>query len=315
MATSGSYNFNMTRNEIIKDALITLGIVGIEQTVQAPDQVFAERALNRMIKEWQTSGARLWNRREGILFPAAEQIKYTVGATDHITTTGDAVYTTLDADEATSQTTLSVTSTSGFANSDNIGIELDDGTRQWTTISSFVADDTVTIATGLTSAAASGNSVYVYTNKINRPLEISEARRVSDITGSTPTETSITPLRHEQYFQISSKNTEGKVNSFYYDKTLSNGTLYIWPEPDNVDDVIKFTYTDTMEDFDASTDNPDYPQEWLSAIVTNLAYRLAYPYGRYQELPALKAMAEETYYHAMKWDSDDASFFISPTTK
>ena len=61
----------------------------------------------------------------------------------------DAAYTTLDADEAASQTVLSVTSTSGFANSDNIGIELDDGTRQWTTISSFVADDTVTVPLGL----------------------------------------------------------------------------------------------------------------------------------------------------------------------
>src|SRR3990167_6139833 len=100
MATSGSRNFNMTRNEIIKDALIMLGIIGIEQTVLAPDQVYSERTLNRMIKEWQASGAKLWNRREGILFPADEQIKYTVGATDHISTTDDAVDTTLDAAEA-----------------------------------------------------------------------------------------------------------------------------------------------------------------------------------------------------------------------
>src|SRR3990167_912015 len=308
MATSGSYNFAMTRNEIIKDALIMLGIIGIEQTVLAPDQTYAERTLNRMIKEWQATGAKLWNRREGILFPADEQIKYTVGATDHVTTTADAAYTTLDAAEAASQTILSVTSTTGFANSDNIGIELDDGTRQWTTISSFVADDTVTVATALTGAAASGNTVYVYTNKINRPIEITEARRVADITGSTPTETPIQILRHEDYFSLSSKNTEGKINSLYYDKTLSNGTIYVWPEPDNVDDVIKFTYYDAIEDFDASTDNPDFPQEWLHALVVGLAARLAPTYGRYNELSVLKALADESFKTVHTWDSDIGSF-------
>jgi len=71
------------------------------------------------------------------------------------------VDTTTDADEAAGQTVISVTSTANFTNGNTIYIELDNDSLHRTTISSFVANDTVTIASAIPYAATSGNKVTV----------------------------------------------------------------------------------------------------------------------------------------------------------
>ncbi len=69
--------------------------------------------------------------------------------------------TTLDAAEVAGQTIISVTATTNMTVGDSIMIEQDDGTFHLSTISSFVAGDTVTIADALVSKAASGNTVII----------------------------------------------------------------------------------------------------------------------------------------------------------
>jgi hypothetical protein len=69
--------------------------------------------------------------------------------------------TTLDAAEVSGQTVLSVTATTNMTVGDSIMIELDDSTFHLSTISSFSAGDTVTIADALPSKAASGNTVII----------------------------------------------------------------------------------------------------------------------------------------------------------
>jgi hypothetical protein len=70
--------------------------------------------------------------------------------------------TTLDGAEATGQTTLSVTSTTGIAIGDKVGIMLDSGVMQWSSVVSFVAGDTITVADALTGDAANGNAVVFF---------------------------------------------------------------------------------------------------------------------------------------------------------
>lgn len=66
--------------------------------------------------------------------------------------------TTLSAPEASGQTVLSVTSETGFAAGEHVGIILDDGTEHQTTVASTAAG-TITVDDALPSAAASGNAV------------------------------------------------------------------------------------------------------------------------------------------------------------
>ena len=73
--------------------------------------------------------------------------------------------TTLDADEASGQTILSVVSTSTMTIGDSIQIFMDNDETHLSTISSFVAADTVTIATALPYKASSGNTLIIYSNQ------------------------------------------------------------------------------------------------------------------------------------------------------
>jgi hypothetical protein len=250
-------------------------------------------------------GAKLWAVKEATLFLTVGTASYSLGATGtHCTHTY--VQTTLSTDEALGSTSLSLTSTTGMAASDNIGIVLDDGTIHWTTISGTPGAPT-TIATGLASAATSGNVVFTYTTKINRPQRIDdESTYWHSIAGN---DTPIDMISRSDYSQITNKTTEGKVVKAYYDKQLTNGILKVWPTPDLATDVIKFSYERILEDFDASGNTPDFAIEWGEALILGLAYKMApsAPIKDPNELTRLKNQADEALAIAMTYDREDVS--------
>jgi hypothetical protein len=59
-----------------------------------------------------------------------------------------------------------------------------------------------------------------------------------------------------------------------YEATLTNGTLYLNSEPSDVTKVIRVVFLGTLEDFDAISDTPDYPQEWFRPLKFQLAVDL-----------------------------------------
>lgn len=314
MATSNSRNFTQTRDDIIKDAFEDAGIYGANETVEDLDIQKANRLLNKMIKAWQSKNVGLWKVKEGALFPAYNQASYDIGltSTDHFTTSYKS--TTISADEAAAQTVLSLTSTTGMTAADNIGIELDDGTRQWTTIVSVDSSTQVTVTDALTGAAASGNTVIAYTSKINRPLEIPNARRM-DLT--TASETKLEKKTHAQYFELNNKTQTGSPNLYHYDRQLTLSKLYLWSVPSNVNEIIKFTYHDVIEDFDNPTDNADFPEEWLEPITDGLAWRLSKSgYGVPKEKrDELQATAERSFELAKSFDTELGSLQVVPASE
>lgn len=231
MATSGSVNFTLNRDEAIAEALSIVG-VGVEgEPIEAEDIAVASRKLNIMIKAWMAFGIKLWQRDEHTITLVASQNSYTLG-----------------------QDSADVT--------------------------------------------------------MPRPLRIIECSRV-DTDGN---ETTITGLTKEEWDSLPNKTTTGTPVNYHYDPTLTNGTLYFWQMPDA---TVASTYTikiisnAPLEDMDESTNDFDFPQEWLEAISYNLAYRLA-PWAN---LPAteralLKQDAREALDLARDYDSEDGSLFI-----
>lgn len=69
--------------------------------------------------------------------------------------------TTLDGDHSRDATTLTLTSASGLADDDAIGVVLDDGTTHWTFLTDDPDGSDVTINNGLPGAATDGNTVYL----------------------------------------------------------------------------------------------------------------------------------------------------------
>lgn len=310
MARSGSYNFAMDRDTIIKRAMHLANIVNLNQAARGDDQAFAVDIFQSMIKLWQAEGIQLWNRRQATLFTAYQDEQYSISSTgDHVT--NSYVNTTLSSAEASGQTILSVTSSTGMTAADNVGIELDDGTRQWTTIATVDSSTQITVDDSLTAAAASGNTVIAYTNKISdRPLRILDMRRVQLDDNKIASQMEL--IGYSEYFNIPQKTTDGTPVNFYYDKLLDAGILYMFPRPDDVNILLEFTYHEALEDVDSATDNVDFPSEWTLPLIYGLAAELMVAYGKFQELPVIQAKAEQYKQLVRDFDSDEAPLFILP---
>ena len=309
MATSSSYNFSTTRDTIINDALLYIGAVGEGETPAAAAVTEAARMLNMLMKSWAGDGMPLWSLKRGYILPFTEESS--ISTSSHVVTNYDS--TTISADEASGQTTLSVTTSTDMAASDQIGIEMDDGTMHWTTISSVPDSTSVIIATGIDDEAASGNLVYWYTasaDRIQRPLRIFDMQ-VKDETANTSYP--INQVGRGEYFDLADTTSEGTANQVYYDPELSNGTFYVFPRFQNGDTVIEFSFHRPFQDFDAAGDEPDCPQEFYLALTVGLAAVIGPKYGvDLTERKMLLAEAEMYKMKALETVYPEGSLFLQP---
>lgn len=303
MAVSGSKNFTVTRTDIIGAALRKVGAFDSGDTIDSSDSDDCALALNLMIKEWSARGIDVPWRETITLFLQPDTQSYTIGPSGSHATSSY-VETTLSASAATSATTISLTSTAGITAADYIGIKLDDGTIHWTTV---VNAATTSITTGLASAAASGNAVYAYTTKANRPQKVVYAHRRDSDDQDTPVDL----IGEIAYRGLSLKGADGPVNQVYYQPTLTNGTLYVWPANQGGDDKLVLICQPLVDDFDAASNNPQFPIEWGNAIVWNLAVEIAPEYGvSVRDRIALKSEARDKLETVLDYDVENASVVI-----
>ena len=260
-----------------------------------------------MLKEWRARGVGLWLQKELYVFLAYRDGSYSLGPTgDHATLT--LVETELSEDSAASDTTLKVDSITGISDADIIGVELDAGTLEWTTVNGTPASSIITITTGITSAAAENNNVYTYTTIAQRPLEVMEARLYSDDDSEIP----LNVLTRQEWMNYTTKLSNGTPNSIYYDPQLDSGILHVWPRPNNVNEYIKLTCKYPIQDFDAAANDPDFPVELHNAVKFNLAVDISHEYtgidiNRYY---ALKKRADALYAGVSTYDTEYGSIFF-----
>jgi hypothetical protein len=315
MAISTSIDFNQTVNQIITRALKLIQVLGAGQVPTTDDYTDCKDALNAMLKAWQTQGLHLFGKTEGVLVPAVNTTKYSFSSDSssaNIARADDFFINTLSANEATGQTILSVTSTSTISVNDKIGITLEDGSIQWTTVASKTSN-TVTVNNALTDDAVSGAYLYSYTTRIDRPVKILSARSYNV---SSEVDLNMTDLSHDDYYSIPNKtSTSATPLSFYYDPQISTGYMYVWPMPTTITHLIKFTYQRQITDVDALTDNVDFPQEWLDPITYSLAVRIGPLYGRIQEANALLPLASLMTENALLFDNEPQSIVIRPSRR
>ena len=150
-----------------------------------------------------------------------------------------------------------------------------------------------------------------------KPMRVIEARR--KITASS-IEVPLTEWARQTYYEQPNKTIESIPVAFYYDPQLTTGTLYLWPTPSTstaTDMTVELTYLRRIDDFDASNNDPDLPQEWLEAIVWNLANRLEaeYPVNDQRLAMKVEARAEMLLAEIEAFDTEPASLFLQPETR
>lgn len=199
MATSGSTNFAVTRDDIINRALRLLGVVAQGETPTTDQVTEAAVALNGLVKAWQAEGMPLW------------AIK-------------------------------------------SYNVPLTNGTSSY--------------EIGLSK-----------TVNIPKPLKVIQAYNHDTISN---VDIPMRIITRQEYNMLGNKTSSGNPIQVYYQPLSDYGVLNVFPVPtteEATNNVITIHYQRPFEDFDVSTDNPDFPQEWYDAITYGLATRLAPEYG------------------------------------
>lgn len=309
MTTSGSSDFSLSRDDIINAAALETGDIaeGEELKVDRID-AYALR-LNTWVKSLMTGGTKLWAMKQATLFLSAGTASYAIGSSSAHCANAY-VQTTLSTDEASGSTSMGLTAFAGMADADNIGIVLADGSIHWTTISGAPGAVT-TIAAALPSAASAGAAVFTYTTSITRPqrIDTESAFWRSPAGQDTPVEL----ISRAEYARLSNKSARGKIVQAFYDPQLVNGQIYLWPAPDSASDVLRFWYERILEDFDASTDTPDFAIEWGEALILGLAHRMSPSAGlSLAERQDIERRAGDALYIAMGYDRENVSMLCQP---
>jgi hypothetical protein len=133
MTTSGTITFSRNRDQLIASALRKINAFESGETPDSDSVSDASDALNAMVKHWQASGIHIWRTTEAILFPQFSQVRYARG----IDRSRDRKLCRDRADlggGARGASTVVLDSVTGVATTYNIGVQLDDGTIQWTTV-------------------------------------------------------------------------------------------------------------------------------------------------------------------------------------
>lgn len=313
MTTSNSYNFLLTRDNIIDLAHQHIGAVGEGVSANSSQISEAANLLNMIVKVRAADGMPLWALKRGIILPFSGASS--IATDSHVVVSYDT--TTLTADSAATDTTLTVDSISGFSASDQIGIELDDGSIDWTTINGAPSGSTITITTGVTSAASTGNRVYGYTassDRIQKPIRILDANLLTVSDGSSRR---VTVEPRQIYYDLGNRTTEGDPTMIYYDRAstaatnLDNGSIFVWPRFPGGTKVIEFTYHRPFQDFDATGDHPDFPQAFFLPLMLELAALLGPKFGvSIEERNALKAEAKAYREEALSSDDSEGSVIL-----
>jgi hypothetical protein len=288
MATSGSFDFNLTRDDAIEVAMRHCGRLADGQTPSANELTDVGKVLNAMLKSWPNEGTQLHLQQKIYLFPAVATNDFTLHQTaassNECTTAFFA--DTLAAALAASATAVTLTDTDvNSLDGDRIGIMMDTGVMHWTTIASGGGTVNVVLTTGVTAACASGNQVYFYTSKTLRP------ERFLTVTHKTAptvdgahnvidgTETPVELIGKQDWADLSQKTTDGTTNQAWWDPQHPAGTLRIWPQIDPGDSYIVAWVERQHDDMDAAANDFAVPQRWYGAVGWELASWICSMFG------------------------------------
>lgn len=180
-------------------------------------------------------------------------------------------------------------------------------------IKTMGAQDHLWIRTEGTLATIAGQAGYTVGVTGPKPMRVlSVRRRLNGI------DTPLTEMARDTYFaQPNKTQSPSTPTSFYYDPQQAIGVIYLWPAPSTsfvTDQTIALTYLRRMGDALASSDEIDFPQEWLQTIIWNLANDLEtqYPVNDARLATKIERRANTLMASLKGFDNEPASIFLQP---
>lgn len=321
MATSGSVDFIGTRDSIILAALKGMNVINKRvASLDSDDASTCAVFLNQEAKHWMTLRPNQWKKKKAFIFPEKDKYQYLIGANS----TDDRCFnsystTVLTADSAASDTTLTVDTLIG-SNTNLIGVELDSGSIHWTTINGAPSGSTITLTSGVATAAASGNRVYVGSARITRPVKIYSFWREHVQSDDTVYRCPMEKIAFSDHYrvyggqQVNAIPTMAMVEDRANVNTTDPVLINLLPTAEASEHVVVgFMYEALIEDFDASGDNPDFPVEATKVLTLGLQMRTMTLYGVPDSIKAdIRAQYQEAKDEFLRHDSDDTPYYFEP---
>lgn len=108
-----------------------------------------------------------------------------------------------------------------------------------------------------------------------RPLRILDAY----IRNSQGNDVKLTITSRYDYDTLGQKAASGIPNQLYYDPQLNNGIVTLYNVPIDATQTVHLVIQRQIQDFNLSTDNPDFPQEAFNMLVWGLADQIGLDYS------------------------------------
>jgi hypothetical protein len=287
-ATSGTYNFSVVRDDIIRDTMLNLGILEESEVPTAREITDCARKLSMIVKQLagnmdKAPGFKMWQRERGDLFLSQSQYAYDLGPLSQDAWAGGVTglrapitfqSSNTTASAAIAATVISLSSLAAVNINDYVGFLINGSKWYWTTISGLnQGASTITIpAPGLPTAAGSGTEVVNYTVKAQRPVEI----LTSSLRDSNTVDTPMTRMSLEVYEALPTKVQPGNLadpTAFYYEPRVQNNQGRYYIDCAGAQDPTKYqhvVYLRQSQDFDNPGDAPEFPQEWFNHLSWSL---------------------------------------------
>lgn len=283
MTTSGTFSFSVSRDDIIREALLNIRKLDELEIPTPQETIDCARKLNMMCKQWQGTadfapGLKTWTRRHGHLFLSNTTGQYTIGP-GAIGWTNSYFGKTLTATAASGQPVIQIAPSADLLAGQHIGVVLDSGNIFWSFILSVIGSS-VTMTTNLPSTASSNSVVYAYTTTAQQPIVI-ETAFLRDINNDDIPLNIIRTIG--DYDLLPSKVDTSFISdptAIYYEFQLTNSTLFTdVAASEDVTKHICMSYLESIQDFNNPLDTPEYPQEWFLALSWGLAKQICPMYG------------------------------------
>jgi hypothetical protein len=315
MTTSGTFNFLSNRDQTIRLAMLFIGKLDEIETPTAQDITDCTLILNMLIKQLMGKtdylvGLKIWKRKWGYLFLSNSTNKYTVGP-NGIGWTNTFVRPLTTAISLSGSNQITVDSATGIAANYNIGILLDTGALQWTTVQ-LVAGTTITLNANLTAQASSGTQVYCFQTAAQQPLSIETVVLRDQFNEDIP----LRILRTVQdYANLPSKTDVQNISdptAIYYEFQLTDSNLYT--DCGAANDLRKYlviSYQEPVQDITNPTDNFEYPQEFMLPFAWLLAKQIA-PMYNMPWTPVMDANLTQAIMVAGHKDAEVSTMYFQP---
>lgn len=133
------------------------------------------------------------------------------------------------------------------------------------------------------------------------------------IRDSAGNDTNLVPVAKTDYRLLGQKAATGTPNQYYYDPQLSAGTMTVYNTPSSAAYTLHVLIQRQIQDFNLSTDTPDFPQEAYRLLKWCLADEIALEYQTKPEIRKeinTKAVALKAKF--FNWEQEQVSVYFQP---